>query len=234
MNASTAAKAIAAAEKGEANLSGLYVRAYSAAMEAVEAGVSLRDLAEAVKAEGIKANKDTMGDYAMAASLVVDPQAWAIALEEVYPGQIRRAHSLVQACRTSKGRGVGKAGGILSATVGALPEDASREDRVKAIAKALRALKAEVDAAKAEAKAAAKAAKAESADAAEAEAEEAEDAETPEADPVDRGHALALALVGPANALAKALAQGDAILTEADRAALMGALAALVKVVKAA
>jgi len=51
---------------------------------------------------------------------------------------------------------------------------------------------------------------------------------------VDRGHALALALVGPANALAKALTDGDAILTEQDRVALMGALAALVKVVKAA
>jgi hypothetical protein len=43
-----------------------------------------------------------------------------------------------------------------------------------------------------------------------------------------------MALVGPANALAKALETGEAILTDNDRLALMGALAALVKMVKAA
>ena len=232
MNASTVAKAIAAALKGEASIAGLYITAYGVAAQGVEAGVSLREVADLVTKEGCKANKDTVSDWAVAAPLVADPTAWAAALEIVYPGQHRRAHNLVGEVRMSKGRGVGKVRAIL-APVASLTEDATHEDRVKAIAKALRSLKAEAEAAKAEAKAEAKAAKVEAPEAEETE-EDAEAPEAPEADPVDRGHALALALVGPANALAKALTDGDAILTEQDRVALMGALAALVKVVKAA
>jgi hypothetical protein len=238
ITAITVAKAIATAMKGEASIAGLYITAYGVAAQGVEAGVSLRDVADLVTKEGCKANKDTVSDWAMAAPLVADPTAWIAALESVYPGQHRRAHNLVGEVRMAKGRGVGKVRAILVPVV-SLTDEATHEDRVKVIAKALRALKSEVDTAKAEARAAKKKAdEGQEGEGQNGEGEEGEEGqegqEGEETDPAERGTSLAAALVGPANALADALEIGDAILSPAERLALMYTLAALMKVLKSA
>jgi len=155
ITAITVAKAIATAMKGEASIAGLYITAYGIAAQGIEAGVSLREVADLVTKEGCKANKDTVSDWAMAAPLVSDPTAWIAALESVYPGQHRRAHNLVGEVRMAKGRGVGKVRAILVPVL-SLTDEATHEDRVKVIAKALRALKSEDDDAKAEVRAAKK------------------------------------------------------------------------------
>jgi hypothetical protein len=229
MNARTAAQAIAKAIAGEASVTGFYLDAYAACQKASTGGDSLRAIADECKALGIKANKDTVGDYVFAATLTAHADGFHAAITQVYgEGAIVRAHSLVGAARSCKGQGVPVIRTILGPVSEALAAT-ERDDAAicAAILKAVKALKGVKPA-----KPLSGEVLAEPAEAADVEQEEAVDA--PEADPADRGHALALALVGPANALAKALQDGDAILTEQDRVALMGALAALVKVVKAA
>ena len=61
-----------------------------------------------------------------------------------------------------------------------------------------------------------------------------DEGDAPEQTPEDRGHALASALIGPAVALRDEILAGTAALTEADKVALMQALASLAKVAREA
>jgi hypothetical protein len=219
MNARTAAQAIAQALNGEATIAGLYLSAYSACADAQDAGVSLRDIADECKALGIKANKDTVGDFALAAVLTLDADAYHAAIAQVYgAGSIVRAHVLVGSARACKGQGISVVRAILAPVTEALESDTAEVPA--AVLKAVKALKAVKPVAKKDD---------------EGQGDEGdEEGDAPEQTPEDRGHALASALIGPATALRDEILEGTAALTEADKVALMQALASLAKVAREA
>jgi hypothetical protein len=229
----TAAHAIANAIQAEHDVAGAYVEAYQSAADAQDAGASLRDIAEAVKGLGHKANKDTVGDWALAAVLTVDGgRAFDAAVAAVFPGEIRRAHWCISAARTKKGQGIAVVRSILAPVTAAIEaDDAAADDEpttyAAAVIKAVKALKS--------VKAVKEAPKDDDEGEGQGEGEgEGDESELDEPEPFERGAALAKALMGPAHALAQELRNGKALLADEDADELLTALAALAQTVQAA
>lgn len=105
--AQTATAAIVDAFRGEAAAAQGYVLAYVESAAAIANGATAGEIAKGVKASGIKAGADLVGDFALTAPLVADggfaASAWV--RDKFGADSMKRTHTLVTAARIAKGQG---------------------------------------------------------------------------------------------------------------------------------
>ncbi len=123
----TAVAAIAAAHKATTSLSGLWADAYAATAKDVEGGATLRDISDALRKAGVKASKDIVGDFALAATLTASPYFAAAHAEKVGADRIMLPHSLITKARVA--RGVAYVRGVLATLEGLEGEDLEKATR---------------------------------------------------------------------------------------------------------
>lgn len=99
----TSVAAITAAHKATTSLAGLWADAYAATAKDVAGGASLRDISDALRKAGVKASKDIVGDFALAATLTASPFFAAAHADKVGADRIMLPHSLVTRARTARG-----------------------------------------------------------------------------------------------------------------------------------
>lgn len=99
----TSVAAIATAHKATTSLAGLWADAYAATAKDVQAGATLRDISDALRKAGVKASKDIVGDFALAASLTASPFFAAAHADKVGADRIMLPHSLITKARTARG-----------------------------------------------------------------------------------------------------------------------------------
>lgn len=123
----TSVAAISAAHKATTSLSGLWADAYAATAKDVEGGATLRDISDALRKAGVKASKDIVGDFALAATLTASPYFAAAHAEKVGADRIMLPHSLVTKARVA--RGVAYVRGVLATLEGLEGEDLEKATR---------------------------------------------------------------------------------------------------------
>lgn len=149
----TCTTAVRKAHDATAGLSGLWHAAYDAVAADVAAGASLREVSEALRASGVKASKDLVRDYELAARLTVygsDYDAALVAARTkkkadgtvILPSSIMFGHSIITGARNT--RGIRYVTATLDAMDNAIGESDMSGDAVRKIIEAsLRDLLAE-------------------------------------------------------------------------------------------
>ena len=134
--------ALSTAIQATAGLSEVWESAYAAIAADRAAGVSLRDIAADVKAAGVKAGKDLIGDMELASRLTCHGATFQAAHSKAMASKSRGAglaimlpHSLITKARLARGKG------YVEATLATL-DGLTGDDLVKAMGKAVGALHA--------------------------------------------------------------------------------------------